>query len=182
MSREVTTVPSPSWPGYLVSSDGSITGPRGRILQTRNFGAGYRAVIMHLPGHVRRMVRVHRLVAEAFHGPAPTPRHEVAHWDGNPANNVATNLRWATSKENKADRDRHGRTFRPVGQLNPGAKLTEDDVLRIVRLVGGGMSRAQVAEDFGVSRGAVAKIMSGATWKHVRRYGQPMDENGCPGK
>src|SRR3982751_5117101 len=104
MSREVITIASPTYQGYLVSSSGDITGPKGAVLRTRNLGAGYRAVIVYLPGHVRRMVRVHRMVAEAFHGPAPTPKHEVAHWDGDPANNRAANLRWATSKENKADR------------------------------------------------------------------------------
>jgi len=54
--------------------------------------------------------RVHRLVAEAFFGPCPSGM-EVAHWDDVPWHNEITNLRFATSKENKADMQRNGRNY-----------------------------------------------------------------------
>jgi HNH endonuclease len=44
--------------------------------------------------------RIHRLVAEAFHGPAPFDGAVVMHIDENAANNRPTNLRWGTQKEN----------------------------------------------------------------------------------
>jgi len=40
---------------------------------------------------------VHRLVAEAFLGPAPPGMPDVRHKDGDWANNAATNLEWRTS-------------------------------------------------------------------------------------
>jgi hypothetical protein len=44
--------------------------------------------------------KIHRLVAEAFHGPAPFEGAVVMHNDENAANNRASNLRWGTQKEN----------------------------------------------------------------------------------
>lgn len=45
-------------------------------------------------------MKVHRLVCEAFHGPAPFPGAVVIHIDENALNNRADNLRWGTQKEN----------------------------------------------------------------------------------
>ena len=44
--------------------------------------------------------RVHRIVATAFHGPAPTPGHVVDHIDTNRQNNRPENLRYLTKLEN----------------------------------------------------------------------------------
>lgn len=44
--------------------------------------------------------RVHRIVATAFHGVAPTPQHVVDHIDTNRRNNRPENLRWITKLEN----------------------------------------------------------------------------------
>ena len=54
---------------------------------------------------------LHRLVALAFIGPQPSPKHEVCHNDGNPLNNVPGNLRWGTRSENLYDTVRHGVNF-----------------------------------------------------------------------
>lgn len=45
-------------------------------------------------------VRVHRIVATAFHGVAPTKEHVVDHIDTNKRNNRQENLRWVTRLEN----------------------------------------------------------------------------------
>lgn len=44
--------------------------------------------------------RVHRIVATAFHGSAPTEQHVVDHIDTNKKNNRPDNLRWLTRLEN----------------------------------------------------------------------------------
>lgn len=51
---------------------------------------------------------VHILVIRAFIGPPPTERHECCHWDDDPFNNRAENLRWGTREENIQDRRRNG--------------------------------------------------------------------------
>lgn len=47
-----------------------------------------------------KVFRVHRLVASAFIGEAPSPTHQINHIDGNKLNNVVSNLEWVTPKEN----------------------------------------------------------------------------------
>ncbi|MBE35391.1 MAG: hypothetical protein CMI16_07535 [Opitutaceae bacterium] len=46
---------------------------------------------------------VARLVCRAFHGPAPSANHEVDHIDRDRSNSAASNLRWASKKENIAN-------------------------------------------------------------------------------
>ena len=45
-------------------------------------------------------VRIHRIVATAFHGESPTNEHVVDHIDTNKRNNRPENLRWVTRLEN----------------------------------------------------------------------------------
>jgi hypothetical protein len=44
--------------------------------------------------------KVHRLVCEAFHGPAPEGRNVVIHENENALDNRPENIRWGTQKEN----------------------------------------------------------------------------------
>jgi hypothetical protein len=52
-------------------------------------------------GRLKKTFKVHRLVCEAFWGPAPSPSSIVLHLDEDPSNNVPSNLRWGTRKENQ---------------------------------------------------------------------------------
>ena len=45
-------------------------------------------------------IRVHHIVATAFHGPQPSNEHVVDHIDTNRRNNRPENLRWVTRTEN----------------------------------------------------------------------------------
>lgn len=45
-------------------------------------------------------IRIHRIVATAFHGEPPTKEHVVDHIDTNKCNNRPENLRWVTRLEN----------------------------------------------------------------------------------
>jgi hypothetical protein len=121
-------------------------------------------------------VKVHQIVCRAFHGPKPSPAHEVAHWDGYRANVVASNLRWATKHENHQDAVRHGTTglngVRPKGETHHSAKLTKAQVLEITqkygdvkRPTGTHWGRNRVAAEYGVSGTVIVKILSGHNWK-----------------
>lgn len=74
--------------------------------------SGHMLVGLHRDGNSETRF-VHRLVCEAFHGPAPEGKPLVLHWDDNPANNVASNLRWGDAAENAEDRLRNSSTRKP---------------------------------------------------------------------
>src|SRR6185312_12827034 len=61
---------------------------------------GYHMIQMAVDGE-RRYAMAHRLVAEAFIGPRPTPEHVVNHLDCNRYNNNVKNLEWCTLRENQ---------------------------------------------------------------------------------
>ena len=104
---------------------------------------------------------VHRLACEIVHGPPPTEDHEAAHNCGNSMCCNPQHVRWATHKENQADRIEHGTDVR--GEKHPLSKLTQDDVIRI-RQLRGQQTQASVAEQFDISRTQVRYIQSGKSW------------------
>jgi hypothetical protein len=102
---------------------------------------------------------VHALVCAAFHGPAPTEKHQVAHGDGNPFNNNEANLRWATCAENQADKSIHGTLVQGMACHN--SKLTEKDVACIRRWAKAWISQSELARAFGVYQGHISAIVRG---------------------
>lgn len=99
----------PSAPGYMASSEGRIRSPHGRIVSAHHHIGGYRRCSILQPGsRIKHKRLVHRLVCEAFHGPAPSPDHVAAHWNDVGDDNRPENLRWATQAENVADMRRNG--------------------------------------------------------------------------
>lgn len=127
-----------------------------------------RGALMYSFGHEGRRVRMlaHRLVMEAF-GPAmPQAGMIVAHNDGDHTNNHIGNLRWATYRENTADRIVHGTDRR--GSQCSQALLTEADVAFILEQPRVRGVCIAMAERFGVSRATISKIVNGKNWAHVR--------------
>lgn len=110
-----------------------------------------------------RPTPTHRVVCVMAHGPAPSPKHEVAHSCGQGVNGCfgARCVRWATSKENNADRHLHGTDSR--GERSWTAKLTRADVREIRRIIGT-MSYRQIGRQFGVSLEHIYNIAKRRSW------------------
>lgn len=110
---------------------------------------------------------VHRLVLEAFVGPAPEG-HEAAHLDGVRTNNQPGNLAWTSRPENHWHKEAHGTAQK--GARNPTAKLTEEQARAvIVAWKRGDQSKVAIARTLGVSVNSVYQITSGTGWKHLPR-------------
>lgn len=107
----------PSLPGFEVSDEGQVRSLdrtvtyrdgrnyfyRGQMKAQFPSPAGYPYI-----GARGRQWAVHRLVAEAFHGPCPEGMTLVRHLDGSRDNNTPDNLRWGTKSENALDSVAHG--------------------------------------------------------------------------
>lgn len=107
--------------------------------------------------------RVHRIVCEEHHGPAPEGRPDVAHSCGRGGEGCVTarHLRWADKRENFADSVTHGTAA--VGERSGRATLTWAEVDQIRSLQGAASQRA-IAARFGVSQSIVSRILSGKNW------------------
>lgn len=131
-----------------------------RILAVQTRADGYQTV------YIDRAPRyLHRLVCEAFHGPAPEG-FVAAHGDGARARNVPSNLRWASYAENEADKLRHG--TKAQGSRSGTSKLTEAEVISIRSAYRLGLgTQAAIGAAFGVAQTKISDIVNYKTWKHV---------------
>jgi hypothetical protein len=152
--------------GRIYSRSGGNTNARKEKpfpLQQATSSTGY--PIISLTGEQRRgSVAVHSLICAAFHGEPPTVSSEVRHLDGDKSNSRPENLRWGTRAENEADKRRH-RTA-ATGARHGSAKLTDDDVSLIRKVVGMGLVTAtRSAEFYGVLPSTIRDIANDKTWR-----------------
>lgn len=159
-------------PAYEVSSLGrvrrSLPGKRtrvGHILSTTGHNVRYLGVTLVFNG-VRLSAQIHRLVCEAFHGPAPSAEHQSAHENGRNHDNRSNNLSWKLPVANAADRIRHG--TQTCGEATHFAKLTEQQVLEIRSRHNGRRSGyADTAADYGVDKTLIGLIIRREVWQHI---------------
>lgn len=106
----------------------------------------------------------HILMCEHANGPKPTSEHEAAHSCGKGYLGCIAkrHLRWATSKENNADKKIHGTQV--LGERHHKAKLTERDV-RGIRLLGDeGRTYVYIANLYGISESQAALVVKRKSW------------------
>jgi DNA-binding transcriptional regulator YiaG len=127
-----------------------------RILKPACRSDGYLFVTLSVDNkHTHKTI--HSLVSAAFIGPRPKGYH-INHKDGDKINNRADNLEYVTPSGNA----RHALTV-----LKKAQKLTPDTVKQIRRAVSDGVSRKQVAEQFGVSIHTVHAVWRKVAWNYV---------------
>ena len=139
----------------------------GRILKSDTTRKGYKVVYLCANGH-KKTRSIHQLVLEAFVGPKPSPSHVSRHLNGNPADNTINNLVWGTAKQNVEDAFFHGTRFQPRGSQCGSAKLTENQVLQIKRLLlHEKYTQRMIALIFNVCESSISQIKLNKTWRHV---------------
>jgi hypothetical protein len=109
------------------------------------------------------VVKVHRLVLNAFVGPRPSGQ-ECRHLNGNRSDNRwPENIKWGTPKENYEDKTRHRTDGR--GERHSQAILTQSQVddIRSRKWYHGFDTR--LGEEFGVSSHTIRSIRIGKNWK-----------------
>jgi hypothetical protein len=143
----------PSCIGYAASEGGHIHNCR---TGQRLYGAidryGYRYVNLTVNGRcVKR--KVHRLVAEAFHGPCPLGL-ECAHLNGDKGNNCPDNLAWVTRSENTRHQIMHG-TFSHTN----GIRLSDETVAQIRDDAKRGLGGRKLSAKYGISRSHAYRLV-----------------------
>lgn len=91
----------------------------------------------------------------------------VCHRCDNPACVNPSHLFTGTHADNMADRDMKGRLGPRHGEYGSNTKLTEKQVIEIIRLRGG-VTQVTLAERFGVSPSTIGMIHINKTWRHIR--------------
>jgi hypothetical protein len=143
----------------LCGAHGTVAG---RIRKTPLSSWGYPRVNLQQNGRMQG-IQVHRAVAAAFLGPCPAGK-EVNHIDGNPANAALTNLEYVTSSENRLHSYRVLGRQPCRGAAQGSAKLSEEQVLEIVKRHKGGEQQITLAAHFGVTPPTINAIVVGRKW------------------
>ena len=163
------------YPKYLVSNMGNVKSIRGNILRPFDRlkskypdSGGYQTVHLVGPKVMTRYQNrtVHSLVMEAFVGPRPEG-FVINHINGIKWDNRLENLEYCTISHNKKEDFIRGRQSL-AGEKNTQAKLTEKDVLKIVRLYKTGKyTYRSLALLFGVHWCGVSNIFNGHCWSYL---------------
>lgn len=111
-----------------------------------------------------RNVGAHRFSYELAYGAIPQDMH-VLHRCDNPRCVRPDHLFLGTPADNIQDMITKGRGI--IGEKNPSARLTPNQVRDIRKLHALGLSRRELAMRYGVSYSTIGMIIRGENWKHL---------------
>lgn len=165
------------FPRYEVSNQGRVRNlhggrrfPVGHIHVGQLDQFGYPVVLLRIDGK-RKMVKVHRMVVNAFLESIP-PEKQVNHKNGQKADNRLENLEIVTPSQNV----RHAFDVlgRVVIQKNPArgeahgnARWKNRQIRRIRALYEQGVTQKEIARRFKTRQGAISRIVRRTAWDHV---------------
>jgi HNH endonuclease len=167
--------PIPGFPGYGADTDGIIWCCRGRGNARGAIGRVWRRMAQHINsvGYPQISMtidgknytqRVHSLILKTFIGPRPSGA-QACHSKPDRTCIRLSNLRWDSTKANGQDRIKHG--TQPNGERHPKAKMSEEQVREVMRLLATGQTQESVGRRFGVTQSAISLIAIGKNWRHL---------------
>lgn len=141
-----------------------------KILSHAFDSKGYPVVSICLVSR-KKVMKVHRLVAEAF-CEKPEGCDVVNHIDNSVDNNIWTNLEWTTTAGNLAHADNQKRRHcsKQQGEANYQAKITLEQVLNIRNLNSQGFSRKVIREKTGIDLKTISRIVLKTRWNFPEAF------------
>jgi hypothetical protein len=163
--------PIVGWEGkYRINKCGLIQNILGRALNPWKDDQGYMRVrLTDTKNNKRKIVKVHRLVAEAFiENPNNYPF--INHIDNNRSNNCATNLEWCTQKMNLAHMTMQGRRIGYWKNKRSPNSILFDEQVRMIRSAyeTGKYSYQKLANMYEVSKRVIGRIVNRETYSDVQ--------------
>lgn len=136
----------------------------GNFVQPYSNDVGYMVLTLSNKDHERKLIYVHRLVAEAF---IPNPENKpcINHINNDKSDYSISNLEWCTYKENSMHMVRCGRQARSGLGKYYGSKLTLDLRTGIYY-----DSMREATEARGLNRGSVVARISNGDYRHDLMY------------
>jgi hypothetical protein len=155
---------------YQVSNFGNVKSlgneftRKERLLKLSPQSKGYLTVVLQ-KNTTRKMVLVHRLVAEYFI-PNIDNKPQVNHINGIKTDNRIENLEWVSHRENLNHAIENNLVLK--GDKNPTSKLKENEVIMIHNLLSKGVCIKALSKKYNVSFGTISGIRSGRYWEYLK--------------
>lgn len=159
------TATIPGFSHYIFYEDGRIFSlHKGAFIRTSINKGGYRRTNLTSDDGKTHAGHVARFILMAFK-PTDSTGLQAAHNDGNRSNDAIANLRWATCKENQADRVIHG--TRSFGERHGAAKLTVMAVRVMRKCFARKITHRFLSKIFRVGPSQIHRIKIGEKWASV---------------
>jgi hypothetical protein len=163
-------------PDYRISDHGNVqratpgknTAPGRPLAFVVTKTHGYLAVTLCWPGMVRRFIKVHRLVAEAFI-PNESNLPSINHKNFDKTDNHVSNLEWCNQSQNLLHAHAGGRVsyLNRRGEGNNNSKLIASQIQAIRLMSAKGVGMLSLACMFGVTRAHIWEIVTRRVWAHI---------------
>lgn len=143
-------VKTPIYDGYGITRSGRVYSykrKKRKRLKPHRHKSGYLYLMLRVNG-IDRTVGVHTLLLLTFKG-LPKKGQVCRHLDGNPNNNSLTNIKWGTSKQNRADALKHGTAW--LGGNNQPRALNNSYIKRFIKLRKKGLRLKDIAKKWGIA-------------------------------
>ena len=143
-----------------VRRDATCTGkPRSRILHGYIEAHGYRVIALSA-NRATRLVKAHRLVADAFLGECPDGL-QINHKDGDKSNNAVNNLEYVTPSKNIQH------AYDELGDMGNRKRTPPSVVLAMRKRHEDGLGIAAVAREFCCSMSGASRIINRKRWPNL---------------
>jgi hypothetical protein len=147
-----------------VKSLGNEFSRKERLLKLSFQSKGYLTVVLQKYAK-RKMVLVHRLVAEHFISNIDN-KPQINHINGIKTDNRLENIEWVSHRENLDHAIENNLVLK--GDKNPTSKLKENEVITIHDFLSKGVCIEILSKRYSVSFDTISGIRSGRYWKYLK--------------